>query len=95
MSLTTEENTVIMDEIMKEVRAELDASDRTDLDIYDDSDEADAEMDRRVRDGIRLTLQKMKDRGLAIARYDEKKKKPYIEYKNHKYSIEDFDKLDK
>ena len=49
MSLTSEESKVIMDEITEEVRAELDASGRTDLNIYDDSNEADEEMDRRPR----------------------------------------------
>lgn len=93
LTLTTEQKRAAMDMIMAEVRADLDATGAPGINIYDDSDEADEEMDRRFREGIRLMLQKMKERGLAIARYDKEKKKPYIEYKNQKYSIEDFEKL--
>lgn len=93
-SRTTEQRKIIMDKIMEEVRAELDAIRKPGVDIYDDSDEADEAMDQRMREGVRLMLKKMKERGLPIARYDRIAKRSYIEYNGQEYTVEEFSKSD-
>ena len=50
------------------------------IDPTDDSDAADAAMDNRIKEGVKMLLLEKKKAGLPVALYDREKKQAYIEY---------------
>lgn len=63
-SLPSFKKWAIFDEIIDEIGEELDSTGRADINIFD-PDAVAEERDRRIKEGIRLLQEKLKERGLS------------------------------